>query len=97
VPLALAALGLAFVVVSVDGDRARSTWTVSEHADNGAESRGYFNYARYDDEFARTPDGWRYVTRHYSYYHLDQTAGRGPRGTECRPDVRLLPGWLSQR
>ena len=60
-------------VVHIDGDRASSTWTVSEHADDAAHGRGYFNYARYDDELARTPDGWRYVTRHYRYYHVVQT------------------------
>lgn len=46
-------------VIRVDGDRASSPWTVSEYASNA-------------DELARTPDGWRYVTRHYRYYHLDQ-------------------------
>lgn len=64
-------------VVDVNADRATSTWTVSEHAVNAAEGRTYFNHARYDDVLTRTPDGWRYVSRHYRYYHLDQTPPAG--------------------
>jgi ketosteroid isomerase-like protein len=60
-------------VVQVDGDRATSRWTVSEQAANASEGRSYFNYARYDDVLIRTPDGWRYLTRRYSYIHLSQT------------------------
>ncbi len=59
-------------VVHVDGDRATSTWTVSEHA-RGVDGRDYYNYARYDDELVRTDGGWRYLNRHYRYYHLDLT------------------------
>jgi ketosteroid isomerase-like protein len=58
-------------VITVDGDRATSRWTVSEHAANSAERRSYFNYARYDDELARTPGGWRYTSRRYRYIYLD--------------------------
>lgn len=60
-------------VVTVDGGRATSTWTVSEHAGHEADGRGYFNYARYDDELVRTSRGWRYTSRHYRYLYLDRT------------------------
>jgi hypothetical protein len=60
-------------VIRIEGNRATSTWTVSEHAINIAEGRTYFNYARYDDTLIKTADGWRYLSRHYRYYHLDQT------------------------
>lgn len=58
-------------VVRVDGDRATSRWTVSEHA-RGVDGGHYANHARYDDELVRTRAGWRYLRRHYRYYHLDQ-------------------------
>ena len=85
-------------VVQVDGDRASSTWTVSEHANNAADGRGYFNYARYDDELARAPDGWRYVSRHYSYYYLDRTplpqVSAGSGGDAAATPER--PAWAPQ-
>jgi hypothetical protein len=60
-------------VLRLDGDRATSTWTVSEHAGHVAGERGYFNYGRYDDALVRTAHGWRYSSRHYRYVYLDHT------------------------
>jgi len=75
-------------VVRVDGDRATSTWTVSEHARHAADGRDYVNHARYDDELARTPEGWRYAHRRYGYYFLDD----GPRAGAAAAPVRPGPG-----
>jgi hypothetical protein len=78
-------------VVTVDGDRATSTWTVCEHANNAAGQLGYHNYARYDDQLTRTPDGWRYLCRHYRYYHLDQTPLASSAPTPPAPTVDPAP------
>lgn len=59
-------------VVTLDGERATSTWTVSEHAAHAEPARRYDNHARYDDHLVRTEAGWRYLSRHYSYYWIDQ-------------------------
>lgn len=74
-------------VVGVDGDHATSTWTVFEHAIDSTGVRTYRNYARYDDVLTRTPRGWRYLSRHYRYYHLVQT----PPAATCGP-TRPGPG-----
>jgi ketosteroid isomerase-like protein len=59
-------------LVRVDGERATSSWTVSEHAAHAEPARRYDNHARYDDQLVRTEDGWRYRSRHYQYYWIDQ-------------------------
>lgn len=79
-------------VVQVDGDRATSSWTVSEHAANAAEGSSYFNYARYDDALTRTPNGWRYVSRHYRYYYLDQHPGHSASTATEPMAAPLRPG-----
>jgi len=58
-------------VVTLEGDGARSTWTMAEHAVSAAENRSYFNYARYDDRVVRHGGGWRFLERRYEYYYLD--------------------------
>jgi hypothetical protein len=45
-----------------------------EHAGNDVPPRHYDNHARYDDQLVRTEDGWRYLSRHYQYYWIDQDA-----------------------
>jgi uncharacterized protein (TIGR02246 family) len=59
-------------LVDVDGERAVSRWTVSEHAAHADPPRRYDNHARYDDQLVRTEDGWRFRSRHYQYYWIDQ-------------------------
>jgi uncharacterized protein (TIGR02246 family) len=59
-------------LVSVDGERAVSSWTVSEHAAHAEPPRRYDNHARYDDQLVRTEGVWRYRSRHYTYYWIDQ-------------------------
>lgn len=72
-------------VVAVDTDRATSSWTVSEHAVDSTGGRTYFNYARYDDVLIRTTLGWRYVSRRYRYYHLEQTGPDSDVAAPTRP------------
>ncbi|RYG88437.1 nuclear transport factor 2 family protein [bacterium] len=64
-------------VVTVDGDRATSSWTMCEHANSAERAQGYFNYGMYDDVLVRTADGWRYESRSYTYIYLDETPAAG--------------------
>jgi len=63
-------------VVSIDGDRATSRWSVQETArrhDGGA----YNCHAFYDDELAKRDGAWRFVRRTYRYVWLDLKSAIG--------------------
>lgn len=49
-------------VISIDGDRANGTWWMIGPMSRLEEGRrvAYWQLATYDDEFVRTPDGWRF-------------------------------------
>ena len=64
-------------VVTLDGDRATCSWSMAEHANNAARGEGYFNYGMYDDRLVRTPDGWQFASRAYTYIYLDETPAAG--------------------
>jgi uncharacterized protein (TIGR02246 family) len=51
--------------VTVDGDRATGWWEIREHimGHDGAERD---TVGRYDDEYARTKNGWRFTRRHFT-------------------------------
>lgn len=51
-------------VVRVDGDRATGTWAITE---NGRRASGdaVLVLGRYDDQYVRTPEGWRFRRRDF--------------------------------
>jgi len=60
------------VVDAVEGDIARSRSYISESANTrGGDS--YHNVGVYFDVLERTPDGWRYQSRHYRYLYVSDT------------------------
>ena len=63
-------------VVSIDGDRATSRWTVQETA-RRRDGGPYNNHAFYEDELARRDGTWRFVRRTYRYLWLDLKSGIG--------------------
>lgn len=64
-------------VVTIDGDRATSSWTMTEHANNAERGQGYLNYGMYNDVCVRTSEGWKYESRSYTYIYLDENPGAG--------------------
>ena len=64
-------------VVTLDGDRARARWTVQETARSKGGNRFYNNFALYEDEMVRTPEGWRFARRKYDYIYLDDSELHG--------------------
>lgn len=75
-------------VITVEGDRATSSWTMTEHANNAEQNQGYLNYGMYDDVCVRTPEGWKYKSRSYRYIYLDESAAPGmPHGFFAPPRV----------
>lgn len=64
-------------VITLQGDRATSSWTMTEHANNAAQGLGYLNYGMYDDVCVRTPGGWKYESRSYRYAYLDENPAAG--------------------
>jgi uncharacterized protein (TIGR02246 family) len=51
--------------VTVEGERAIGTWTIHEtivDLDGSERER----VGRYDDEYRRTPDGWRFASRRFT-------------------------------
>jgi ketosteroid isomerase-like protein len=57
-------------VVTIDGDRAKSRWSVQE---TGRRRDGgpYNNHAFYEDEMVKRDGSWRFVRRNYRYVWLD--------------------------
>ena len=51
--------------VQVDGDTATGSWWVLE-LNRLADGTGALHLGHYDDEYARTPDGWRFATRRFA-------------------------------
>jgi len=50
--------------VEIDGDRATGSWLIREAiVDNDGKERQ--RVGRYDDEYRRTPDGWKFASRHF--------------------------------
>ena len=73
-------------VIRLGGDRAECSWTTTEHANNAMRGEGYLNHGLYDDICVRTPDGWRYASRTYSYVYLDENPAAGrPHGFFAPP------------
>lgn len=64
-------------VVTLEGDRARCSWTMTEHANSAERGEGYLNHGMYDDVCVRTPQGWRYESRSYTYIYLDENPAAG--------------------
>jgi len=47
-------------VIEVEGDRARARWTLyAMHASPERPADIVTTFGRYDDEYVRTPDGWK--------------------------------------
>jgi ketosteroid isomerase-like protein len=57
-------------IVTIDGDRATSRWSVQE---TGRRRDGgpYNNHAFYEDEMVKRDGSWRFVRRNYCYVWLD--------------------------
>lgn len=51
----------------VDGDRAVATTYLTERGRRRRTGAEHFNRGRYDDELERTPEGWRFSRRTYTY------------------------------
>ena len=49
-------------LVEVDGDRGRGSWYLIEF-NQRAQGDGTLHLGHYDDEYVRTPDGWRFASR----------------------------------
>jgi hypothetical protein len=49
-------------LVEVDGDRGRGWWYLIEF-NQRAQGDGTLHLGHYDDEYVRTPDGWRFASR----------------------------------
>jgi ketosteroid isomerase-like protein len=54
--------------VWVDGDTARARWTVVEQG-RTTEGQGIHMVGVYQDELARTEDGWRFASRHFEFLY----------------------------
>ena len=74
-------------LVEVDGDRGSGWWYLIEF-NNRAQGDGTMHLGHYDDEYTRTPDGWRFASRtmHMLY-----------RGAMDRGTVVPLPPRAAQR
>lgn len=57
-------------LVTIDGDRAKSRWSVQE---TGRRRDGgpYNNHAFYEDEMVKRDGSWRFMRRNYRYVWLD--------------------------
>ncbi|MER3495355.1 MAG: hypothetical protein C4320_00075 [Armatimonadota bacterium] len=75
-------------VVQIDGDEAESRWTVAEEARSPDCETGYSNMGYYQDRIVRTPTGWKYAARTYTYLYLDTTPQSG--NAYPRPPLRSL-------
>ena len=64
-------------IVTIDGDTATSSWTMTEHARNADRTLGYYNHGYYQDRLVRTTAGWKFAERSYTYLFLDATPGAG--------------------
>lgn len=60
-------------VVELEGDRARSRWTVQEIARSADRTRGNFNLAFYHDELVRLDGRWLYAHRTYHTRYFDDS------------------------
>jgi uncharacterized protein (TIGR02246 family) len=50
--------------VEIEGDRATGTWLIHESiVDRDGSERA--RVGRYDDEYRRTPEGWKFAARHF--------------------------------
>jgi ketosteroid isomerase-like protein len=63
--------------VSINGDRAKSCWTVHEVARSADKAIGNSNLSLYFDELVRTSEGWRFTSRRYRTIYADETALTG--------------------
>lgn len=54
--------------VWVDGDAARARWTISEHG-RLPDGRGVHYIGIYQDRHVRTPDGWRFAERTFTFLY----------------------------
>ena len=50
------------LIDDIGGDRARGSWYIIEF-NNRAQGDGTLHLGHYDDEYVRTPDGWRFASR----------------------------------
>jgi len=57
-------------LIEIDGDRARGHWYVSEHGRTTAGERTDV-LGRYEDEYVRSPDGWRFSSRTFEFLLTD--------------------------
>ncbi len=64
-------------VITLDGERATCSWTMTEHANNAERGQGYLNYGMYDDVCVRTAEGWKFASRSYTYMYLDENPAAG--------------------
>ena len=56
-------------VVQLDGDRARARWQITEYQFRPDSTRRLV-IGRYEDEHARTADGWRFTARAFTARYL---------------------------
>lgn len=68
--------------VEVDGDRARGSCYVREEG-RTAEGKDVTIIGRYDDDYVRTPDGWRFARRVFTLLYR---GWRDPVGRWYPPD-----------
>jgi ketosteroid isomerase-like protein len=47
-------------IIEVDGDRARGAWYLFQTSTFAAGNRPIWGAARYDEEYVREPDGWKF-------------------------------------
>jgi ketosteroid isomerase-like protein len=57
-------------IVTIDGDRATSRWSVQETG-RRRDSGPYNNHAFYEDEIVKRDGSWRFLRRNYRYVWLD--------------------------
>ena len=56
-------------IVRLDGDRAWARWQITEFQVLNDESRRFIA-GRYEDEYVRRPDGWKFARRTYTARYL---------------------------
>lgn len=76
-------------IVRLDGDRARARWQITEFQILKDETRRFIA-GRYEDEYVRRADGWRFSRRTYTARYLGAYDLSGP----AMPDQpALFPLW----
>lgn len=78
-------------VVQLDGDRARARWQITE-LQIPVDGQPRFVAGRYEDEYVRRVDGWKFARRTYTARYLGDPALT----SGARPDAAVLfPLWPS--